>query len=235
MAIKTAGLAATDRLEEWVGTEQVTEQPFEQTVDPSELNFDFTRFQSKKVDEDESCSSECSGSSSECNEKIERTVLLEMQELKMIFREMDLNFRMIDRIGEGKKSDNTSNTCRLIFMSIGTFSTVYKAEDMDYDQYRNEWDAEPKTSTTWQFPPVKRRLRDEPRSSNSRRVQHKKPRYVAIKKIYVTSSPARIQNELELLHELRGCHSVCPLITAFRSSDQVIAILPYFRHQDFRV
>ena len=64
--------------------------------------------------------------------------------------------------------------------------------------------------------------------------RRRKPKYVAIKKIYVTSSPSRILNELELLHDLRSCPSVCPLITAFRSTDQVVAILPYFRHADFR-
>lgn len=58
---------------------------------------------------------------------------------------------------------------------------------------------------------------------------------MAIKKIYVTSSPMRIQNELELLHDLRGCKAVCPLITAFRHQDQVMAVLPHFRHQDFRM
>lgn len=64
--------------------------------------------------------------------------------------------------------------------------------------------------------------------------QRHRPKYVAIKKIYVTSSPSRILNELELLNDLRGCDSVCPLITAFRHTDQVVAVLPYFRHADFR-
>jgi cell division control protein 7 len=64
--------------------------------------------------------------------------------------------------------------------------------------------------------------------------QRRRPRYVAIKKIYVTSSPSRILNELELLNDLRGFDSVCPLITAFRHTDQVVAVLPYFRHTDFR-
>lgn len=41
-------------------------------------------------------------------------------------------------------------------------------------------------------------------------------------------------NELDLLHDLRGCDAICPLITAFRHQDQVIAVLPYFRHLDFR-
>lgn len=57
---------------------------------------------------------------------------------------------------------------------------------------------------------------------------------MAVKKIYVTSSPIRIFNELELLHDLRDSDSVCPLITAFRHHDQVIAVLPYFQHRDFR-
>jgi cell division control protein 7 len=64
--------------------------------------------------------------------------------------------------------------------------------------------------------------------------QRRRPRYVAIKKIYVTSSPSRILNELELLNDLKRCESVCPLITAFRHTDQVVAVLPYFRHTDFR-
>jgi len=44
----------------------------------------------------------------------------------------------------------------------------------------------------------------------------------------------RIFNELELLHDLRDSPNVCPLITAFRHQDQVVAILPYFQHRDFR-
>lgn len=41
-------------------------------------------------------------------------------------------------------------------------------------------------------------------------------------------------NELDLLHDLRDCTTIAPLITAFRHQDQVVAILPYFEHQDFR-
>ena len=110
--------------------------------------------------------------------------------------------------------------------SPGTFSTVYKAEDLLYDQHRNNWDLESPDSVPWVSPPVKK--------SNIQQ-QRRKPKYVAIKKIYVTSSPMRIQNELELLHDLRHCKSICPLITAFRHQDQVLAVLPYYRHEDFRV
>lgn len=120
----------------------------------------------------------------------------------------------------------------------GTFSTVYKAEDLQYDRYLNNWDLDEKDSPKWTPPPV-RRARDRDPSNHNRHdaaaaAPRRRPKYVAIKKIYVTSSPARIYNELELLHVLRSCPSVCPLITAFRYTDQVVAILPYFRHADFR-
>jgi cell division control protein 7 len=86
---------------------------------------------------------------------------------------------------------------------------------------------------TWASPPSKRRRVEG--ENGSLAVKRRKPRYVALKKIYVTSSPHRIQNELELLHDLRGCRSVCPLITAFRHQDQVVAVLPFFPHTDFRI
>jgi len=71
-------------------------------------------------------------------------------------------------------------------------------------------------------------------AANEYSQQRRRPKYVAIKKIYVTSSPMRIHNELDLLASLQGCDSVCPLITAFRCTDQVVAVLPYFKHTDFR-
>lgn len=76
-----------------------------------------------------------------------------------------------------------------------------------------------------EMPPAKRRRHANGRGS----------RFVALKKIYVTSSPSRILNELELLHELRDSPHICPLLTAFRHLDQVVAVLPYFRHLDFRL
>jgi cell division control protein 7 len=122
----------------------------------------------------------------------------------------------------------------------GTFSTVYKAEDLHYEYYQNDWDLEPKKGANWTSPPFKRRKNPVFQSSEKlfdgqSQQGHLKPRFVAIKKIYVTSSPMRIQNELELLHDLRACKAVCPLITAFRHQDQVVAILPHFQHQDFRM
>ncbi|KAF9887129.1 hypothetical protein FE257_010504 [Aspergillus nanangensis] len=140
-----------------------------------------------------------------------------MRRLEDTFPGISDQFRLVNRIGEG------------------TFSTVYKAEDLLYDDYQNEWDLlQNDPNATWAGPPSKRR-RVETENGRSEAIKSRKPRYVALKKIYVTSSPHRIQNELELLHDLRGCRSVCPLITAFRHQDQVVAVLPFFPHTDFRI
>ncbi len=168
--------------------------------------------------------SECSDSS-EAHGEIVESVIQEMAKLQDTFNNMGIKFRMIDRIGEGMAVLNNQNRLVLISCLLGTFSTVYKAEDLRYDYYQNDWDTEKWLSLSRQ---------NHSRSSTARKPQ-KKPHFVAIKKIYVTSSPMRIHNELELLHDLRGCKSVCPLITAFRHQDQVVAVLPYFSHHDFRV
>lgn len=105
-----------------------------------------------------------------------------------------------------------------------------------YETYDNKWDIEEKENSKWTSPPVKKRPTGSQglADMDEYALQRRRPKFVAIKKIYVTSSPTRILNELELLADLRGCDSVCPLITAFRHTDQVVAILPYFRHTDFR-
>ncbi|KAL4924657.1 serine/threonine protein kinase CDC7 [Aspergillus undulatus] len=150
-------------------------------------------------------------------EEIDEIVMEDMKKLEDTFPGISDRFRLVNRIGEG------------------TFSTVYKAEDLLYDQYRNDWDIfQDDNNDAWGNPPSKRR-RVEGGNGNSMHVRRRKTRYVALKKIYVTSSPLRIQNELELLHDLRGCRSVCPLITAFRHQDQVVAVLPFFPHTDFRL
>ncbi|KAF8897933.1 kinase-like domain-containing protein [Infundibulicybe gibba] len=58
--------------------------------------------------------------------------------------------------------------------------------------------------------------------------------FVAIKRIYVTSSPERIRNEISIMEDCRGCRHISQLITAFRHYDQVVAIMPYHRNEDFR-
>jgi cell division control protein 7 len=77
----------------------------------------------------------------------------------------------------------------------GTFSTVYKAIDVNYDLYENNWDASWKDTRKWASPPIKKK-KEGGEAKTSVKV-------VALKRIYVTSSPTRILNELELLHHLR--------------------------------
>ncbi|GJN86919.1 cell cycle protein kinase [Purpureocillium lilacinum] len=185
--------------------QQATESAQPEDEDDEGLDQD----QEEEDDDDDEASDE---------EQIESSVQADMDKLTEDFPGFRDKYRLIKRIGEG------------------TFSTVFKAEDLDYGRYDNSWDLEDDASK-WTPPPLKRQQQQQNhqrRQASSPPRRPKRPRYVAIKKIYVTSSPARILNELELLHDLRRCPSVCPLITAFRETDQVVAILPYFRHGDFR-
>ncbi|KZV87367.1 kinase-like protein [Exidia glandulosa HHB12029] len=92
-------------------------------------------------------------------------------------------------------------------LGTGTFSSVYKARDLRQAEYDN---------SLWITPDIR----------NSE--------FVAIKRIYVTSSPDRISNEIFILAEVAGCRNVAQLITAFRERDQVVAVMPYHRNVDFR-
>ncbi|KIO31104.1 hypothetical protein M407DRAFT_68455 [Tulasnella calospora MUT 4182] len=96
----------------------------------------------------------------------------------------------------------------------GTFSSVYKAIDKDY---HNKWHAF--------FGSVR-----SSEMTNTPLIQV----FVAIKRIYVTSSPSRIQNEIALMEDCKGCRHVAQLITAFREKDQVVAVMPYHKNVDFR-
>ncbi|KAG7751845.1 hypothetical protein KL911_004423 [Ogataea haglerorum] len=101
----------------------------------------------------------------------------------------------------------------------GTFSTVYKA----YDLHRISETSIGKAA--WNSPP---------KGHVDKSTQVSDIPIVALKRIYVTSSPSRIYNELQLLHGLVGCPNVAPLIDAIRYEDQVIAVLPFYKHADFR-
>ncbi|CCG81841.1 Putative uncharacterized protein [Taphrina deformans PYCC 5710] len=103
----------------------------------------------------------------------------------------------------------TSDYLLISKIGEGTFSTVYKAEDCHQQVHDNSW-------------------------LDSRGGNRNASYYVAIKRIYVTSSPQRIYNELDILRSLSGSDNVLPMITAFRHEDQVFVVLPYFKHIDFR-
>ncbi|WBW72247.1 Dbf4(Dfp1)-dependent protein kinase Hsk1 [Schizosaccharomyces osmophilus] len=133
----------------------------------------------------------------------------EMEDIINVFDGLENQYNLIEKIGEG------------------TFSSVYKAEDMKYYDYINDWDIDSKVLAKQQKPEG---LIHESAISPTKR----EPKFVAIKKIYATSSPMRILNELEILYLLRGIDTIAPLITALRNEDQVLLILPYYQHTDFR-
>jgi len=136
-------------------------------------------------------------------------------------------YQIVDRIGEGPAFHLFRDHLRYIDISyVGTFSTVYKAIDHFHDHYDNHaW--ENASNGGFGFVPVRRNADGQ--------FLFTAKRFVAIKKIYVTSSPARILSEISMLKELKGEHNVIPIISAVRHLDQVLVIMPYFEHQDFRV
>ncbi|CAH2355420.1 cell division control protein 7 [[Candida] railenensis] len=131
-------------------------------------------------------------------------VLEEMHKLEIVFPTLSSNYRLIDKIGEG------------------TFSTVYKAEAIN--------GAIQLGSEIWKSPPLRKTKKKSLTSAHSK----KKNPIVALKQIYVTSSPNRIHNELKLLFLLTGNSHVAPLLDILRYQDQVIAIMPYYQHADYR-
>ncbi|KAJ1727331.1 Cell division control protein 7, partial [Coemansia biformis] len=151
--------------------------------------------------------------------------LEEIRELEELIPGLSDQYRLLGRIGEG------------------TFSTVYKAIDLRHEHYDNSsWTMifdDSSTAATTAITVASDNgggggddnddaRRERPRGAMRR------ARVVAIKKIYVTSSPARIANEISILDELRGSRFVAPLVTAMRRGDQVVVVLPYFRNDDFR-
>jgi cell division control protein 7 len=129
----------------------------------------------------------------------------EIAELEEAVPQLDEDYRILDRLG------------------TGTFSSVYKAVDLGYHA---KWDnrgwlgRHPSTSSShYQSVPV----------SNGTSA------LVAIKRIYVTSNPERIKNEITIMEDCRSCRHVSQMITAFRNQDQVVIVMPYHRNVDFRV
>lgn len=89
----------------------------------------------------------------------------------------------------------------LYYFPVGTFSSVYKAVDLEHDEYSNShWDYGMDEQPPPVSPPEKEQAEEKKNGSESGKV-------VAIKRIYVTSSPKRIENEIRILHELRYPHT----------------------------
>ncbi len=130
---------------------------------------------------------------------------LEIDDLEQAVPSITQDYKLIDRLG------------------TGTFSSVYKAIDLGY---HGKWD-----NSSWHGV--------HPRESSAHYQSALRPpgtkAFVAIKRIYVTSNPERIRNEISILETCRGARHVSQLITAFRHEDQVVVIMPYHPHEDFRV
>ncbi|TPX40138.1 hypothetical protein SeMB42_g06135 [Synchytrium endobioticum] len=124
----------------------------------------------------------------------------------------------------------------------GTFSTVYKAKDLRFRRYQNDDWIRLATFTTGQNSCTNGKNNDtdeiDDRGGNKKNIGGVERAvaypYVAIKRIYHTSSPERMVNEIAVLRDLRGSDHVVPLITAERYEDQLICVLPFFEHEDFR-
>ncbi|KAF8270944.1 kinase-like protein [Lactarius quietus] len=129
---------------------------------------------------------------------------LEIDDLEHAVPAITQDYKLIDRLG------------------TGTFSSVYKAIDLGYHE---KWD-----NSVWHGL--------HPRESSAYYQSAQRPLgtkvFVAIKRIYVTSNPERIRNEISILETCRGARHVSQLITAFRHEDQVVVIMPYHPHEDFR-
>ncbi|RKP07017.1 kinase-like domain-containing protein, partial [Thamnocephalis sphaerospora] len=59
-------------------------------------------------------------------------------------------------------------------------------------------------------------------------------RRFALKCILPTSGCKRISEEIRLLRSLSKARGIAPLLRAFRYQDQVVLVLPYIRHTEFR-
>src|SRR5260221_243719 len=111
---------------------------------------------------------------------------LEIADLEEAVPAITQDYKLVDRLG------------------TGTFSSVYKAVDLGYHE---KWD-----NAVWHgLHPVtsSAHYQSVPRLPDTKV-------FVAIKRIYVTSNPERIRNEISILETCRGARHVSQLITAFR-------------------
>jgi hypothetical protein len=139
----------------------------------------------------------------------------EIEELLEKMPELAKDYALVDRLG------------------TGTFSSVYKAIDLNCSDWDNQlWQvSHPRsTSTSYSY----RRHQDAEQVDTSD-ISAKKPAYVAIKRILVTSSPRRIINEILIMESCRGCRHVAQIITVHRVEDQIVIVMPYQRSAELKV
>ncbi|KAL9556567.1 hypothetical protein MBANPS3_001795 [Mucor bainieri] len=179
-------------------------------------------------------------------EEEEARIAQEIDHLMKTVKCLPNYYKLVDKIGEG------------------TFSTVYKAQDIRRDYYdNNEWEPQllesaqnsfvsPASSQRSTIPEAEAEavlgeaasssspssslsaLPPAPSSSSSSSSAKDLSEFVALKRVYDTSSPRRIANEIRILKQLKGSKCISPLITAFRQQDQVFVVMPYIQHDEFK-
>ncbi|KAI7826642.1 kinase-like domain-containing protein [Kickxella alabastrina] len=203
-------------------TEQEHDHDHDHNHGASDTNENNHGYESEAEGYDERYEDENNGGGEE-EEDIADGTLEEIEELEKLIPGLSSQYRLLGKIGEG------------------TFSTVYKAIDLQHDRYDNSswtmiFDSEDSNfgENAADDNDYGQILRARRKSNQQQQQQQRRARVVAIKKIYVTSSPARIANEISILNDLRGSKFIAPLVTAMRKEDQVVVVLPYFPNDDFR-
>ena len=132
----------------------------------------------------------------------------EIQDFEETYATFD-DFKILDKIGEG--------TC----------SSVYLAWDKKH--YRHD-------NSSWCHDHIdlsKRKRFNIPTYKTA--LEKSSCGFVALKRIYANSSASRIETELRLLKTLGNHPSIANLVGVMREQDQVVAILSYFHHDNFKV
>lgn len=135
----------------------------------------------------------------------------------------------------------------------GTFSTVYKAIDVehykkdnsawihsnrqdpdDLDRILNLISKRKRRSNTHQVYNLILQYLQNHYSNDIERIKKEPPQMIAIKRINPTSGPKRIAEELSFLATCNGSSHVVPIISAHRHEDQILIVFPFFNAIDFR-
>lgn len=161
----------------------------------------------------------------------ELAIQVEMEEFTKSIPGLCNQYKLVGKLGEG------------------TFSSVYKAIDLEHYVYDNTGWFDPNYMACAKFKVRKSSNSDRVRESSSTSTlcnskDDDTPStdeydvqvlpYVALKCIYVNSSPNRMINEIQLLKELSHSKYVARLITVMRHEDQVIVVMPHIVHDEWR-
>lgn len=160
----------------------------------------------------------------------EQRAKLEKEEIERLMKDLPFlseYYELKEKIGRGIKKKLSLFFFFLIFFLflLGTFSTVYKALDIRRDMYDNK---------EWLSNILTKPYTGEDKGKHLNDIKTLSE-FVALKRIYSTSSPNRIANEIKILEQLKGTACVSPLITAFRDGDDTFIVMPYYQHDEFNV